>query len=130
MAIMTRVHIDEGYTAVEAGAQLVMGGGRCGAFMKPAKLQQSHHAEVAVVSPRGAGVRRFHNNTNSASPPPLPLHPPPFAAAAAGAHKTLSCSSSCKFVQPAGLLKGDHDSLQKKGQTWYCTHACAALMNS
>jgi hypothetical protein len=19
-------------------------------------------------------------------------------------------------------LKGDHDSLQKKGQTWYCTH--------
>jgi hypothetical protein len=33
-------------------------------------------------------------------------------------------------VQPAGLLKGDHDSLQKKGQTWYCTHACAALMNS
>jgi hypothetical protein len=117
MAIMTRVHIDEGYTAVEAGAQLVMGVGRCGALMKPAKLQQSHHAEVAVVSPRGAGVRRFHNNSNNASPPP---HPPPSAAAAT--HKTLSCSSTCKFAQPAGLLKGDHDSLQKKGQTWYCTH--------
>ncbi|CAK9878280.1 unnamed protein product [Sphagnum jensenii] len=28
-------------------------------------------------------------------------------------------SSTCKFAQPAGLLKGDHDSLQKKGQTWY-----------
>ncbi len=121
MAIMTRVHIDEGYTAVEAGAQLVMGGGRCGALMKPAKLQQSHHAEVAVVSPRGAGVRRFHNNSNSASPP-RPPHPPPSAAAAAATHKTLSCNSSCKFAQPAGLLKGDRDSLQKRGQTWYCTH--------
>jgi hypothetical protein len=115
MAIMTRVHIDEGYTVVEAGAQLVMGGGRCGALMKPAKLQQSHHAEVAIVSPRGAGVRRLPNNSNNASPPP----PPP---AAAATHKTLSCSSTCKFAQPAGLLKGDHDSLQKKGQTWYCTH--------
>ncbi|KAH8959370.1 hypothetical protein BDL97_06G075200 [Sphagnum fallax] len=111
MAIMTRVHIDEGYTVVEAGAQLVMGGGRCGALMKPAKLQQSHHAEVAIVSPRGAGVRRLPNNSNNASPPP----PPP---AAAATHKTLSCSSTCKFAQPAGLLKGDHDSLQKKGQTW------------